>query len=190
MATRYVRMALLLLRYIRNRMEYILSTERLKLRYQDEHDAPFIYELMNSEGWIKNIGDRNIRSFADAAAYITNISKKSYIEHGFGFYLVCLKDGDIPIGICGLAKRPALEHADIGFAFLPQYEKKGYGVESANAVMGYARDVLDMITICAITLPENKPSVQLLTRLGLTVKQKFVFPGETEELLLFERSLV
>lgn len=166
-----------------------LTTERLLIREQTEADAPFILQLMNSEGWIANIGDRNVHTTEDAAAYIRNGALKSYAEHGFGFFLVELKESGTPIGICGLAKRPALEHADIGFAFMPLYNGQGYAYESAACIMHYAAHTLQLETVCAITIPQNTPSIKLLKRLGLTERSTFTFPGEDEELLLFECTL-
>lgn len=162
-----------------------IFTDRLIIREQSEADAPFILQLMNTEGWLTNIGDRNVHTVEDAAAYIRNGALKSYAEHGFGFFLVALKDTGTPIGICGLAKRPALEHADIGFAFMPQYNGRGYAYESAACIMELAKNTFGLTTICAITLPQNTPSIKLLTRLGLTEKGTFIFPGDDEELLLF-----
>ena len=54
----------------------MIYTERLKLREYTLQDAPFIYKLMNSEGWLKNIGDRNIKSLEDAEAYM----QKNYLN--------------------------------------------------------------------------------------------------------------
>ena len=45
-----------------------LETDRLLLREYTLSDAPFIFKLMNSEGWLKNIGDRNIKTIEDAEA--------------------------------------------------------------------------------------------------------------------------
>lgn len=172
-----------------NTVKIIATTERLILREQMEQDAPFILELMNTEGWLKNIGYRNVHTVDDAAAYIREKAIKSYEEHGLGFYLVTLKDGNTPLGICGLARRPTLEHIDIGFAFLPQYERKGYGLESATAVMHHARHNLQLPAICAITIPANTPSIRLIEKLGLTFSKIITSPDD-EDLMLFEIALV
>ena len=162
----------------------ILETERLVLCEQTEDDAPFIFELMNSEGWLKYIGDRKINTVEDARNYIINGAMKSYRESGFGFYFVRLKDSNTPIGISGLVKRDTLEYPDVGFAFLPEYEGKGYGFESASAVMEFARTVLKLGTIAAITTKDNTSSINLLEKIGLNFKE-YVQMGE-EELMLFE----
>ena len=60
---------------------------------------------------------------------------KSYAENGFGLSIVELKQGNKPIGMCGLIIRDYLEFPDLGFAFLPRYLQKGYGYAIANAVL-------------------------------------------------------
>ena len=102
----------------------ILETERHWLEEADSNDGAFFFELLNSPTWIRFIGDRGIASIDDAVNYIRESLIKSYRKNGFGLYKMVLKQDDRPIGICGLLKRPGLEHVDIGFAILPQYEKK------------------------------------------------------------------
>ena len=41
---------------------YILKTERLQLRQFTLDDSEFIIRLLNSEGWLKFIGDRNVQT--------------------------------------------------------------------------------------------------------------------------------
>ncbi len=80
----------------------IISTSRLELLEICEADAAFILELFNTPSWLKYIGDRNLRTEEDAKNYIINRLMPSYKTFGFGFYLTRLKEGDIPIGICGI----------------------------------------------------------------------------------------
>jgi ribosomal-protein-alanine N-acetyltransferase len=145
---------------------FVLETERLTLRRLTTADAAFIFELVNEPSFIQNIGDRNVRSHDDAVRYIEQGPVASYEQHGFGLYLVEVKDLQIPIGICGVLKRDSLDYADIGFAFLPHFWRHGYAIESAAAVMGYARNVLGLGTIAAITSLDNGRSIKLLDKLG------------------------
>ena len=164
----------------------ILETERLLLCEQTPDDAAFILELLNSPGWLKYIGERGVKTVADAENYILNGAVKSYEQNGFGLYLAKLKDDDMPVGICGLIKRPGLDQVDIGFAFLPQYEGQGYGFESASAVMKYAGEILGLEVVVAITTKDNQASIKLLNKIGFNLKETVTLPGDTEELLLFE----
>ena len=102
--------------------------------------APFFVELMNSPNWIKYIGDRNIKTVKDAEKHLKNGILKSYKESGYGFYKVTQKsEPDKAIGIVGLVKQKELEHTDIGYGFLPEYEGKGFGYESSIAIMDLAK---------------------------------------------------
>jgi RimJ/RimL family protein N-acetyltransferase len=164
---------------------FILETERLQLRKYTLEDAPFSFELMNSEAWIRNIGDRKITSLEIARDYIKKSYLPSYSDNGFGAYVVVLKDTGKPIGACGLYKRPHLNHPDVGFAFLPEFLGKGYGYESANAVMYYAKNTLNIITILGVTIKENTASRKLLEKIGLRQIDTIVMEGDDEELLLY-----
>lgn len=164
---------------------FFIQTTRLELIEITISDAPFIFELLNTPSWIKFIGDRNIKTQEDAKNYIVNKFIPSYRNWGFGFYLVRLKDDKTAIGICGLVKRDALEDVDIGFAFIPQYESKGYGFESASAMMEHAKNKLNIKTIAGITDSNNKSSIALLEKLGLHYKTMVLLPGETTEIMLF-----
>lgn len=102
-------------------MSLILETERLRLCEFTIEDHAFVAELVNSPGWLKYIGERNVKTPDQARAYLENGPVKSYHEHGFGLWLVELLKTEEPIGMCGLLRRDQLEHPDIGFAFLPAF---------------------------------------------------------------------
>lgn len=96
------------------------TTERLLINTLSENDAIFILELVNTEGWIKFIGNRNINSENDAIAYIRRINENRNLT----YWTVRLIETDVAVGIITLIKRDYLEHNDIGFAFLPNFSKK------------------------------------------------------------------
>lgn len=166
-------------------MKYILETKRLTLREFTLGDAKFIIQLLNSPGWIEFIGDRNVKTEEQAKDYLLNGPIKSYKENGFGLYLVEIKNDGTPIGMCGLLKRDKLENPDIGFAILPDFFRKGYAYEIAMATMDYAKDVLKIHCVMAITIPSNKATIKLLEKIGLKFIKTISFPNETEELKLF-----
>lgn len=163
----------------------ILETDRLIITHLTVKNAPFIFELTNTQEWLQYIGDRGIKNITDAENYIINGPAASYEKHGHGLYLVTLKDTSAPVGICGIVKRDTLEHADIGFALLPEYTGKGYAHEAASAVLAYAKETLGLKKIVAITLRANLRSVNLLAKLGLVFEKIVSFPPKEEELMLF-----
>ncbi len=167
----------------------IAETDRLLISEFTLEDAPFFMELVNTPNWLKYIGDRNVKTVEDAKNRIETGHLKSYKTHRFGFYKLLLKDeGNKPIGTCGLIKRDTLEHVDIGFAMLPEYERKGFGYEASIAIMDLAKNKFKLKKIVAITLENNLNSITLLKKLGL-VYEKTVKPfDDDEELLLFAKT--
>jgi len=96
-----------------------------------------------------------------------------------------LKESGEPVGMCGLLKRDWLPDADIGFAFLPRFWRRGYALEAASAVLAHARDGLGLRRVVAITTPENDASIGLLGKLGFRF-ERMARPSDREpEVRLF-----
>lgn len=160
------------------------------MRVLEPRDAVFMLPLVSGEDWIRNIGDRGVRTMADSEAHIERI-RAGQIQHGYSFYGVFLKETGEGIGICGLTKRPDLECADVGFAVLPKYYRKGYTLEAAQAVLEYAKNQLGLTEICAITAPENSASIAVVEKLGLKFERilKRDYDGVTLDSSYFWKSL-
>ena len=163
----------------------ILETDRLILREFNTDDAAFILILLNNPSWLQFIGDRNVKTMVDAHKYLLNGPMKSYQENGFGLFMVEMKDSHTPIGMCGLIKREALVHVDIGFALLPEYAGNGYAFEVAAATLDHAKTKLGLNHIVAITSADNIRSIALLNKIGLEFEKMIKLSEDEEELMLF-----
>ncbi len=150
----------------------------------DPDDAPFILKLLNEPSFLRFIGDKKVRTVQDAEQYILNGPVSSYNRNGFGLCLVELKETHTPIGMCGLLKRDELPHADIGFAFMPDFWNKGFAYEAAAAVMNDARERLKLERILAITNQDNESSIKLLHKLGLKFERLIKMSADSAELFL------
>jgi len=140
---------------------------------------------LNQPSFLRFIGDKGVRTLENARGYILNGPVDMYNRLGFGLYLTELKEGGVPVGICGLIKRDALEDVDIGFAFLPKFWAEGYAYESTSAVMAYGKDVLGLKRIVAITSPDNHASARLLEKLGLRFERMIRLAEDANEVRLF-----
>lgn len=169
--------------------DVIARTERVTLRRMTEDDAPFILELLNDDAFVRYIGDRGVRTLDDARVYLRDRTIAPYEQFGYGMYLVERSDG-AALGVCGLVKRDTLEHADIGFAFLPGARGGGYARESAQAVLEHARADCGIDRLLAIVSPDNAASVRLLERLGFTFERMTRVTPEAPEVRLYARTLV
>ncbi len=151
-------------------MEFQISliTDRLLLENITLNDNKFIFELVNSNGWLKFIGNRNVNSTIEATAYIQKIIDSSNLY----YWIVKLKDSKIAIGIITFIKRDYLEYHDIGFAFLPNFSNKGYAYEATFAVLNSVIQTHNLSYILATTIPENITSIKLLKKLGLNFEKE------------------
>lgn len=162
---------------------FLIRTERLDLRELGLDDADFMLELLNDADFVRNIGDRGVRTLDDARQYIAAASMPSYRQNGFGFWCVLHRESGRRTGICGLARREELDAVDIGYAFLPAWRGKGLALEASMAVMDEARERFCLRRILAITSMDNPASARLLERIGLSFERSIRL--EEEELRLF-----
>ncbi|HEX2062245.1 MAG TPA: GNAT family N-acetyltransferase [Thermoanaerobaculia bacterium] len=88
-----------------------------------------------------------------------------------------LFSGDEFIGCCGLKPNPDdASQLELGFHLLPAYWGRGFGAESARAVIAYAFDLVGADAIYAGHHPHNEASRALLTRLGFEQIGAHLFP--------------
>lgn len=145
----------------------VLTTERLRLRWFRDDDAPWLRVLVNDPSWLQNIGDRGVHDDAAALAYVRDRLGGGYWRDGFGFWLVeRVSDGE-RLGMCGITQRDRLPDPDLGFAFLPAFHGHGYAYEAAAATLRYATTTLGLHTVLATTAPHNRRSAHLLGKLGM-----------------------
>ena len=155
-----------------SRIQNSILTDRLNLKKLRVDDHDFILSLVNTKGWIENIGDRNIHSETEAIEYINKI----LWTENFIYWVVRIKDDHTPIGIISLIKRNYLENFDIGFAFLPAYNNYGYAYEAAKAVLLMISKLPEFKIVLATTIFSNKSSIKFLTKIGFRYEKE----NETE----------
>jgi len=157
----------------------VARTARLILRELDADDAAFIVALLNDPDWIRNIGDRKVRTEDDARAYIAAGPASMIAQHGFGLWGVARIDDPALIGMCGLIRRASLDDVDIGFALLPAFRGHGYAAEAAAATVDVARTRFCVRRLVGIVSPSNVASIRLLEKLGMAYERTLeLTPGD------------
>ena len=142
----------------------IASTARLTLRTADLDDAPFYLALVNSPPFLRQLGDRGIRTLEDACCALADGPIAMQAALGHSLYIV--EQAGRAIGMCGLIKRDELDGIDLGYAFLPDSQGKGFACEAGKAVLDYANKQLALRPILAIVSPGNEKSISVLQKLG------------------------
>lgn len=162
----------------------MIESTRLRLREIRSEDAPLALEILTDPDFIANVGDRGVHDLAAAERYITEKMQASYRAHGFGLYVVELRAGAEPLGLCGLLRRDSHPDVEIGFALVPRARGHGYGLEAARATLAFAHDTLGLARIVALAAPDNQRSLRLLGHLGFRSERTVRFTPEGREWVL------
>ena len=162
-----------------------LETKRLSLRRLTYDDADLMLSIWNDPAFVRHVGDRGIRTIAEACEALSEGAFKLYENHGYGPYRVALKHDDTAIGTCGLFRREGFENADIGYGFLPEFCRHGYAYESASAVLEHAKADLGLNRITAFVSPANTASIGLTEKLGLRFERLTRLAGEDHDVALY-----
>ncbi len=166
-----------------------METERLILKPTNTEDAGFVLELLNTPKWKQFIGDRKVNTLEDAAKYITVRMLPQFERLGYGNYIVIRKEDNVKVGSCGLYDRDGLDGIDLGFAFLPAFENKGYAFESNATLVEAAKTEFKLKTLLAITAVDNLSSQKLLIKLSFKYKKLVIEKESNEQLMLYSLKL-
>lgn len=147
-------------------------------------DAEFVLALLNEPAFHANIGDRSVRTLADAAAYIRSAPIFA-AAGGLGFSIVVERVSGESVGMCGLVKRETLEDVDVGYAMLARFSGRGYAREAAAATVAHAREALGLARVVAITGPANVGSRRVLEAIGMRLERTLQLQGYAGESCLY-----
>lgn len=161
-----------------------IETERLLIRPIKITDTSFILDLLNSDGWLQFIGDRKVENVKDAEKYIQNILD----NEKFYYSVFELKESKQKVGIITFLYRDNQQFPDIGFAMLPEFDKKGYAIEATKKYLEEIANEKNINKVIAITLPDNSKSIRLIERLGLKYEDEI--QDNTKILYLYSLTLV
>lgn len=171
-------------------MSFELVSRRLRLNELKRSDGPFIFSLFNDPDCLYYIGDRDIKTQQDALFYLNDRLIKSYKKHGFGLYKVTPKNSLEAMGICGLVKREENMPPDIGFAFLPHYRSNGFCTEAAQTILTWVEENNISNEILAYTKPDNKASIRVLEKIGMSKQSIRTLPGQDFESLILSVNFI
>jgi RimJ/RimL family protein N-acetyltransferase len=163
----------------------LLETARLCLQELDPADAGLILRVLNTEGFLRHVGDRGVKDLDQAIAYITEGPRASYARHGHGLWKVVLKDTGEAAGICGLVRRDSLPGPDLGYAFLPGFENRGLASEASAAVLRHGVEVIGLPRILAIVSADNAASIRVLEKSGMQAEGEIEIDGNPLRLFAY-----
>jgi RimJ/RimL family protein N-acetyltransferase len=148
-----------------------LSTDRLVLRAFNSEDLDFISELVSDPRVVQSAtysGETMTRSQAwNWLCYMVG----HWHLRGFGIWGVEEKESGLLIGRIGLQYLDWFEDVELVWMLARSAWGKGYATEGARAAMTYGLVTLDLSRITAVIRRENKRSIKLAERLGMTLEK-------------------
>jgi [ribosomal protein S5]-alanine N-acetyltransferase len=144
-----------------------MRTHRLELLPLDDSHAALILALFNDPDFLQHVGDKGVRTEAQARDYLRSGPMAEQRRSGITNYAVRLQGTAPWLGTCGLLQRPFLPGPDIGYAFLPSARGQGIAREAAQAIVQQA-DRDGRPALWAMVNPDNTRSLGLLQSLGFT----------------------
>ena len=125
-------------------------------------------------------------SIAAVSLLVSEITGHPFLiaSFGFGLYIVHDVETDAVVG------RALLRHLDVdgvdevelGYALYPEWRRRGLATEIARAWMNVGRRQLGLASLVAVTLPENRGSRAVMTKVGMTYERDFTHAGLTHVL--------
>ena len=150
-----------------------LETDRLRLRQWNESDYAFFAD-MNADSEVMKYFPKPL---AEEESNFFAIKLQSHIQDkGWGLWALELKSTGKFIGYTGMHNTdeqlyfsPAI---GIGWRLSKEYWKHGYATEAAKAALRFAFVSLQLDEIVSFTSANNKDSIAVMQRLGMTDTQK------------------
>lgn len=146
-------------------MNYVLETNRCRLREMQPEDGAVFYDLNRDPEVLKYTGDEPFKSVEEATAFLKNYD--AYKKYGMGRWVIERKeDGEI-LGWCGLKFLPEEKEVDIGYRLFKKYWGQGYATETSCACLDYGFNVLQLARIIGRSAVANLASLRVLEKCGL-----------------------
>ena len=162
-------------------MKTLIETERLFFRELLPADADVMFELDSDPAVVQYAGDKPLTHIDQARQRLESILQQ-YQDVGFGRWAANLKESNECIGWAGLKYIKELngrkDNYDLGYRFLKRHWGKGYGTESAKALISYGFDEMKLARISAYVDVNHVASVKILKKCGLRFTNTFMGEGD------------
>jgi RimJ/RimL family protein N-acetyltransferase len=162
-----------------------IVTARLELRPFRETDNHSIAQLLADPEATKYIGDVRSR---EVAAESVRIMRDAFTARGWGTLAVVSRGGGACLGYCGVRPLAHTPEVEIAFALKRECWNLGYATEAAAASMDAAFSTLGLGSIVATVYPENRASLRVLAKLGMTPESEVFGHWPMNTALLFRIS--
>ncbi len=152
----------------------ILRTERTIIREISVDDLPELYKMYEDELIQKFL--EPLYEYHEEKLFTEKYIENMYGMYGYGLWVVFDKISGKLIGRVGIEIRTidGEDKNELGYSIRREYRSKGYAIETCEAVLKYAKTILDIKEIFCVVREDNVISKRVCEKLG------FDFYGESQ----------
>jgi [ribosomal protein S5]-alanine N-acetyltransferase len=167
----------------------VLDTERLRLRWIEDDDAPGVLAMRADPQVMRYATSAPWTDIAQANESIAR-AREARLAGTAVRFTIELKDCPGLIGDCTLFDFHEMNRrAEIGYMLIREHWGRGYMNEALCALLVYAFETLDLNRIEADVDPRNTASIKSLERMGFkregTMRERWIVNGEVCDTAFF-----
>ncbi len=163
-----------------------IETERLSIRELEESDLDFVAEMLADPEVMRYWPSTCSRE--EAAEWIAR-HRRRYVDDGFGYWRMALKESGQPVGQVGLLRQDIEGQVATGLGYMVHrpYWRQGFAFEAATACLRYGLETLGVPRIAVLIRPENGPSLAVARKLGGRFEREIEYAGFCHQVYWIER---
>ncbi len=168
-------------------MKTIIETKRLILREICLNDKVELFKLHSNQAVQEFTGEKLVQSIEEIEEAIES-RIKNYSKYGYGRWATFIKEEMQFVGWAGLAYLPEFDEIDLGYRFFPKYWGLGIATEASQAILKHGFEVLKLKKIIAIAMKENKASIRVMEKIGMTFDKFAPYEPNGEDVVWYTYS--
>lgn len=164
----------------------MLETNRLILSQHTLADASNLFTLNSDPDVVRYTGDGAFSSVVDAHNLVRDRMIPQFEKYRMSRLKVVRKEDNAYLGWCGLKYFPETNEVDLGYRFMKKYWGMGYATEASRVCLEYGFMTLNLPRIIAKAMPDNKGSIKVMQKLGMTFRGYVHDPTDPCPFILYD----
>ena len=153
-----------------------IETPRLILRAFTEQDIDPLHRILSEPEALRYFPQTEPPSREQVERLIAR-QLEHWEKYNYGWWAVTLPTDQELMGWCGLQFLPETDETEVGYLLGKTHWGQGFATEAAKASLQFGFGTLGFQTIVAIVHPENKASIRVIEKLGMSLVDRTVYFG-------------
>jgi len=149
----------------------LLETERLKLRHLQPADFDELFKLNSDPEVMKYINGGNPETREKVEKFLSGCLKYYEKNPDLGLFAALSKNDNSFLGWVCLKHLDDTDEIEVGYRLHKKFWNRGFATEGARKLVEYGFKNLQLQRIVAVALPENKASIRVMEKCGLTYRR-------------------